>query len=57
MEILCNIHKRGIIHNELKPHNICWGKFKNSCYKEIDKFFLIDFDYSRKIFDAKKLVK
>ena len=27
------------------------GKIQNSCYKEIDKFFLIDFGYSRKIFE------
>ena len=39
MEILCNIHKRGIIHNDLKPHNICWGKFKILAIKKLTNFF------------------
>ena len=51
IEILSNMHKRGIIHNDLKPHNICWGQFKNSRYEDYDKFFLVDFGYSRKIFE------
>lgn len=38
-----------IIHNDIKPNNICWGKFNKSYYIEKSSFFLIDFCYSRKI--------
>ena len=50
IDILRNIHSKGLIHNDLKPHNICWGKFENSKYIDTNKFFLIDFGFSRKIF-------
>lgn len=49
INILMQIHNKAVIHNDIKPHNICWGKFDNSLFTEADKFFLVDFGYSRKI--------
>jgi serine/threonine protein kinase len=48
-EILMKIHQHGIIHNDVKPNNICWGKFSFSNFTNRNEFFLIDFGYSRKI--------
>ena len=41
--ILSNIHKKGIIHNDIKPSNICWCKISNSRLEDKSEFFLIDF--------------
>ena len=45
--VLKNLHDIGIIHNDIKPSNICWGKFINGIFDEKKNFFLIDFGYSR----------
>lgn len=47
LNTLKEIQYKGILHNDIKPSNICWGKFENSQLIDIDKFFLIDFGYSR----------
>ena len=48
IEILSNIHKKGIIHNDIKPNNICWAKIFQSHLVDKSEFFLIDFGYARK---------
>ena len=48
-EILMKIHQHGIIYNDFKPTNICWGKFSFSNFINRNEFFLIDFGYARKI--------
>lgn len=53
LEILHNI---GIIHNDVKPSNICWGKFINGILDEKNKFFLIDFGYSRYFTTLSKII-
>ena len=45
--VLKNLHDIGIIHNDIKPSNICWGKFINGIFDEKKNFFLIDFCCSR----------
>lgn len=45
--ILKNIHECGIIHNDIKPSNICFGRFENFNLVDTDSFYLIDFGYSR----------
>lgn len=51
-EMLSNIHQKGIIHNDIKPNNICWGRFSCSNFVDKSEFFLIDFGYSRKYGDS-----
>lgn len=48
-EILMKIHQHGIIYNDFKPTNICWGKFSFSNFINRNEYFLIDFGYARKI--------
>ena len=38
-----------IIHNDVKPNNICWGKFLQGILVKKNQFFLIDFGYARDI--------
>ena len=49
INILKQVHQRAIVHNDIKPKNICWGKFSYSSLIEKESFFLIDFGYARKI--------
>lgn len=55
--ILKNIHKKGVLHNDIKPNNICWGKFKNSKLIDTNLFYLIDFGYSREYGKFEKIGK
>ena len=49
MNILKSIHEKLIIHNDVKPNNICWGKFLKGILEKKNQFFLIDFGYARDI--------
>ena len=49
INILENIHEKYVIHNDIKPSNICWGLFNKGKLIELNKFSLIDFGYSREI--------
>ena len=53
---LKNLHNIGIIHNDIKPSNICWGKFINGIFDEKNNFFLIDFGYSRYYIILSKII-
>lgn len=39
VKILKLLHEKYIIHNDMKPSNICWGKFKNGIFDEKILFF------------------
>ena len=54
INVLRKIHERHIIHNDIKPENICWGKFVKGQFQKQNLFYLIDFGYSRDIFDDSK---
>ena len=41
------LHEKYMIHNDIKPSNICWGKFKNEILDEKNSFFLKDFGYAK----------
>ena len=56
IKILKQIHEKGLLHNDLKPSNICWGKFQNSYYTDRDKFFLIDFGYARMFVEKEQII-
>ena len=54
ISILQEMHDNNIVHNDIKPENICWGKMEKGCLIHKDKVYLIDFGYSRKLdFDTK----
>ena len=42
-----DIHSKGVIHNDIKPSNICWGKFSNGNITDLDQFYIVDFGYSK----------
>ena len=46
VKFLKEIHLRGIIHNNIKPSNICWGKFSSNII-DLEQFFIIDLGYSK----------
>lgn len=48
IHILEKIHSRGIIHNDIKPANLCWGRFNKGNLIDLELFFLIDFGYAIK---------
>lgn len=45
---LKSLHSIGFLHNDLKPSNLCWGKFHNVKLSDINDIFLIDFDLCTK---------
>ena len=47
VKILKDIHSKGVIHNDIKPSNICWGKFSNGNITDLDQFYIVDFGYSK----------
>lgn len=47
IKILKEIHNKGFIHNDIKPDNICWGRFDFGRYNHLGSFFLTDFGYAR----------
>jgi thiamine kinase-like enzyme len=47
IKILKDILHKNIIHNDIKPSNMCWGKFINSEFNNASNIFLIDFGYSK----------
>ena len=60
IKVLKLLHEKYIIHNDIKPSNICWRKFKNGILDEKNSFFLIDFGYAKpftynNIYDIKKV--
>lgn len=57
INILKSIHDRFIIHNDIRPSNICWGKFNQGTFEQENKFFLIDFGYSKEfVIDEKNFI-
>ena len=58
INILESIHERFIIHNDITPSNICWGLFEAGKFVKTDKFFLIDFGYSKEFMtDGKSIIQ
>ena len=55
INILKLIHERFIIHNDIKPNNICLGIFEKGKFDKLDKFFLIDFGYSKEFMINKNI--
>ena len=49
INILESIHEKYVIHNDIKPSNICWGVFNKGKLEDLNNFFLIDFGYSREL--------
>ena len=47
ISILKKMHDNNIVHNDIKPSNICWGKMEKGNLINKDKVYLIDFGYSR----------
>ena len=45
--VLKLLHEKYMIHNDIKPSNICWGKFINEILDEKNSVFLIDFGYAK----------
>ena len=54
INILELIHERFIIHKDIKPINICLGLFEGGKFVKTDKFFLIDFGYSKEFMTDRK---
>ena len=52
INILEKIHDKNIIHTNIKPTIICLGKFIKRNFTEKKLFYLIDFGYSRDLFDT-----
>jgi len=49
INVLNSVHSKYIIHNDIKPNNICWGKFINGNFSSQNLFFLVDFGNARDI--------
>ena len=47
IQILAKIHSKNLIHNDIKPANICWGRISKGNLIEKEKIFLIDYSMAR----------